>query len=220
MLRKSTPVSRRWVAKNAAYHHTTHKLSLQKIHYRHHPFYGTEVEVVRALRRFEEESFVVKLPEGHQIAVPAWMFDPVFCDQLPQRDHPSIAQALPSSLSCRAQRCVLITDSESGMLRRGGIVRPEKKLASAETGLCEKVGGKDFPNPSVRCRELIVELLRGVIFVAVNRRNMSEKISVGTSSDGLRLHSAVDFPAGPFSPRQRRQYGLAERRGSWVSKKW
>jgi hypothetical protein len=50
-----------------------------------------EVEVVRALRRFDEQSFVVKLPEGLQIAVPAWMLDPVHCGQLQQRDRPSIA---------------------------------------------------------------------------------------------------------------------------------
>ena len=46
---------------------------------------------MRALRRFDEESFVVKLPEGLQIAVPAWMLDAVFCSQLQQRDHPLIA---------------------------------------------------------------------------------------------------------------------------------
>ena len=47
--------------------------------------------MVRALRRFGEESFVVKLPDGHQIAVPAWMLNALFCHQLPQRDHPLIA---------------------------------------------------------------------------------------------------------------------------------
>jgi hypothetical protein len=98
---------------------------------------------VRALRRFDEESFVVKLAEGHQIAVPAWMLDPVFCNQLPQRDHPSIAlkallelaelieQRLPSS----------VTHSESGpSLQRGGVdaLRTEKILSSTKASLCEK----------------------------------------------------------------------------------
>jgi hypothetical protein len=99
---------------------------------------------VRALRRFDEESFVVKLPEGHQIAVPAWMFDSVFCSQLPQRDQPLIAleallelaqliamQRLPSS----------VTNSESGPSpRRGGTdaLRTEKIVSSAKAGLCEK----------------------------------------------------------------------------------
>ena len=91
--RRSTPPSKRWVAKQwrSVSSYYSQIFSLQKIHYRHHPFYGTEVEVVRALRRFDEQSFVVKLPEGHQIAVPAWMLDAVFCSQLPQCDHPLIA---------------------------------------------------------------------------------------------------------------------------------
>jgi hypothetical protein len=101
---------------------------------------------VRALRRFDEESFVVKLLEGHQIAVPAWMLDPIFCSQLQQRDHPVIAleallelaefielERLPSS----------VTDSESGPSpRRGGndALRTQKRLSSTEVGLCEKGG--------------------------------------------------------------------------------
>jgi hypothetical protein len=98
---------------------------------------------VRALRRFDEESFVVKLAEGHRIAVSAWMFDPVFCNQLPQRDHPSIAlkallelaelieHRLPSS----------VTHSESGpSLQRGGVdaLRTEKNLSSTTAALCER----------------------------------------------------------------------------------
>jgi hypothetical protein len=139
----------------AAYHHTTHKLSLQKIHYRHHPFYGTEVEVVRALRRFEEESFVVQLPEGHQIAVPAWMFDPVSCDQLPQRDHPSIALRALLELAQLIDAHRLPSpaiNSESGPSpRRGGTdaLRTEKILSSAKAALCEKGAvGETSPTPS------------------------------------------------------------------------
>jgi hypothetical protein len=97
--------------------------------------------VVRTLRQCDEQSFVVKLPEELQIAVPAWMLDPVHCGQLPQRDQPSIAleallevaqfietHRLPSSVS----------DSQSGpSLRRGGIDAPrkEERLSSTETGL-------------------------------------------------------------------------------------
>ncbi len=101
---------------------------------------------MRALRRLDEESFVVKLREGHQIAVPAWMLDAIFCSQLQQRDHPVIAleallelaefielERLPSS----------VTDSESGRSpRRGGndALRTQKRLSSTEVGLCEKGG--------------------------------------------------------------------------------
>jgi hypothetical protein len=129
---------------DARRHHTTHKLSLQKIHYRHHPFYGTEVEVVRALRRFDEESFVVKLPEGLQIAVPAWMLDPVYCSQLPQRDHPLIALEALLALAEVIEISRLpssVTNSESGPSSlRGGIdaLRTKERLSSTEVALREE----------------------------------------------------------------------------------
>jgi hypothetical protein len=126
------------------YHHTTHKLSPQKIHYRHHPFHGKEVEVVRALRRFDEESFVIKLPEGLQIAVPAWMLDAVVCNQLPQRDHPLIALKalldLAELIELQRLPCS-VTNSESGpSRRRGGIdaLRIKERLSSTEVALREE----------------------------------------------------------------------------------
>jgi hypothetical protein len=100
--------------------------------------------VVRALRRFGEESFVVKLPDGHQIAVPAWMLDPVFCYQLPQRDHPLIAFKALLQLAELIERRGLpwpASHSQSEpSLRRGGIdaLRTEKILSSAKAALCEK----------------------------------------------------------------------------------
>jgi hypothetical protein len=102
--------------------------------------------VVRALRRFDEESFVVKLPDGHQIAVPAWMLDAIFCSQLPQRDYPIALKALLQLAELiELQRLPSsATDSESGTSpRRGGIddaLRTQKKLSSTEVGLCEKGG--------------------------------------------------------------------------------
>jgi hypothetical protein len=92
--------------------HTAHQFSPQKIHYRHHPFYGADVEVVRVLRRSGEEVLVVKVPQGFQIAVPAWMLDAVHCSGLPQEKRPRVGlaallalaalldtQRLPSALS-------------------------------------------------------------------------------------------------------------------------
>jgi hypothetical protein len=80
---------------------------------------------VRALRRFDEESFVVKLPEGLQIAVPAWMLDPVYCSQLPQRDHPLIALEALLALAEVIEISRLpssVTNSESGPSpQEGGI---------------------------------------------------------------------------------------------------
>ena len=73
--------------------HTTHQLSGQQIHYRHHPFHGSEVEVVRPLRRSGEEVLVVKVPQGFQIAIPGWMLDAGHCNGLPQEERPRVSLA-------------------------------------------------------------------------------------------------------------------------------
>jgi hypothetical protein len=96
------------------------------------------------LRRFDEESFVVKLPEGLQIAVPAWMLDPVFCSHLPQRDHPVIALEVLVELAQCIESFRLPSkpsDSESGPSpRRGGIdaLRAKERLSSTAAGVREQ----------------------------------------------------------------------------------
>jgi hypothetical protein len=81
-----------WQNCGATSPHTTHDLSSpKKIQYRHHPFFGTEVKVIRTLRRFLDEIDIVQFPEGFQIAVPRWMLDPVACSQLPQEGKPRVA---------------------------------------------------------------------------------------------------------------------------------
>ena len=47
--------------------------------------------MVRALRSFLEETDIVQLPDGFQIAVPRWMLDPVICSQLPKEAKPRVA---------------------------------------------------------------------------------------------------------------------------------
>ena len=77
----------------ARHRRTTHDLYSAKICYRHHPFYGTEVEVVRYLRRTSPAILVVKLPAGPQLAVPEWMLSPLVCEQLKEEAEPRIAIA-------------------------------------------------------------------------------------------------------------------------------
>ena len=73
--------------------HTAHDLSPARICYRHHPFYDVEVEVVRYLRRTSPAIVVVRLPQGLQLAVPEWMLNPLFCEQLKDEARPRIAVA-------------------------------------------------------------------------------------------------------------------------------
>ena len=72
---------------------TTHDLYSAKICYRHHPFYDTEVEVVRYLRRTNPAVLLVKLPAGPQLAVPECMLSRLVCEQLKEEAEPRIAIA-------------------------------------------------------------------------------------------------------------------------------
>src|SRR5919197_160298 len=64
------------------YLHTTHPSSIIRIGYHHHPFFGQTVEIIRWLRRQHSESLVVKLQDGLELAIPAWMLDPLACSQV------------------------------------------------------------------------------------------------------------------------------------------
>ena len=90
---------------------TTHQLSPQRIHYRHHPFYGAEVEVIRALRRCTQEVLIIQVPVGFQIAIPAWMLDPIHCGALPQEARPRLSLAALEQLLelLRAQELTCLT---------------------------------------------------------------------------------------------------------------
>ena len=61
------------------YLHTAHHSSIVRICYRHHPFFGQTVEIIRWLRRQTSDSLVIKLQDGLELAIPAWMLDPVAC---------------------------------------------------------------------------------------------------------------------------------------------
>lgn len=58
--------------------------------YRHHPFFGREVEVVRAIRHGIEPSVIVRTSDGLQIAVPCWMLDSQACAALKEEASPRI----------------------------------------------------------------------------------------------------------------------------------
>ena len=75
----------------AAHPHTAHESSSATIHYRHHPFHGEHVTVVRRLRRYATDCVVITLADDVQVAVPTWMLDPLACQQLTDEAHPRIA---------------------------------------------------------------------------------------------------------------------------------
>lgn len=121
--------------------HTTHRLSPQKIHYRHHPFQGSEVEVVRALRRSGEEVLVVKVPQGYQIAVPGWMLDAMYCSRLPQEARPRVALAALLELATLLDTQRLPSAAcapQSGPSSQKGVTdapRTKDRLSASQPGL-------------------------------------------------------------------------------------
>jgi len=71
--------------------HTAHRLHTATVWYQCHPFYGTEVEVIRHLRKSESAILIVRLPGGSQIALPDWMMMPEVCDRFTNEAEPRIA---------------------------------------------------------------------------------------------------------------------------------
>ena len=77
---------------NGATHpHTAHESSAATIHYRHHPFHGESVAIVRRLRRYTADCVVITLADDVQVAVPTWMLDPLACQQLTDEVRPRIS---------------------------------------------------------------------------------------------------------------------------------
>jgi hypothetical protein len=124
--------------------HTTHQLSPQRIHYRHHPFCGAEVELVRALRRTGDELVVVRVPQGFQIAVPRWMLDPIHCGRLLQEERPRVSLrallGLTAIMDAQPLRSTSTTPQVGPSPQPGATDASDKKyqLSSNESGLPEE----------------------------------------------------------------------------------
>src|SRR4029453_14148362 len=78
------------------YLHTTHHSSHLRICYHHHPFFGQTGEIIRWLRRQTSASLVIKLQDGLELAIPAWMLDPLACSLV----HDAPAPCLPVETLC------------------------------------------------------------------------------------------------------------------------
>jgi len=85
--------------RGGTYLHTTHPSSIVRICYHHHPFCGQTVEIVRWLRRQTVESLVIKLQNGLELAIPAWMLDPRACGHV--QDAPTPRLTIEALLALR-----------------------------------------------------------------------------------------------------------------------
>jgi hypothetical protein len=62
------------------------------IRYRHHPYSGQEVEIIRRFRRYVGDSVIVQIERSAvQLVVPVWMLDPVFCGRLRFQSEPRVS---------------------------------------------------------------------------------------------------------------------------------
>jgi hypothetical protein len=100
---RSRPPAGEWQKSGDTHRHTAHHSSMAQIWYSHHPFCGQTVEIVRWLRRQTSESLVVKLPDGVQIAIAAWMLDPPRLPSAPRRPYPMRECRRPARAPRRAR---------------------------------------------------------------------------------------------------------------------
>src|SRR5262249_32007484 len=92
----------------------------------HHPFHSEPVEIIRHLRRLTSDCVVVKLRDEVQIALPAWMLDPVCCQQLTEEAQPRIAVSALCDLRA-------LVDSQSWLVS-ARLARPSREASRATGG--------------------------------------------------------------------------------------
>ena len=68
----------------------------------HPPFFDQTVDIIRWLRRQTSESLVIKLQDGLELAMPAWMLDPRACSRV--CDAPAPRLSIAALLALRALR--------------------------------------------------------------------------------------------------------------------
>ena len=71
--------------------HTTHIAGPGKVHYRHHPLFGQEVEIFRRHRQGAVHGVMVGLADGTRGLIPEWMLDSTICSMVVDQDTPRVA---------------------------------------------------------------------------------------------------------------------------------
>ena len=115
----------------AAHPHTAHESPSAIIHYRHHPFHGEPVTIVRRLRRYVTDCVVITLADDVQVAVPTWMLDPLICQQLTDEEHPRLSvEALSDLRALLDSQRVVVTptaiNAEASQQAGGDDARPDR----------------------------------------------------------------------------------------------
>ena len=59
-----------------------------KIHYKFHPLYGQDVEVIFSSKRAGEKVYLISFIDKTNVYLPVWMTDPMICQQHVVRDDP------------------------------------------------------------------------------------------------------------------------------------
>ena len=52
---------------------------VEEVHYRFHPLYGHEVEVIFSSKRAGENVYLISFIDNTNVYLPAWMTDPLIC---------------------------------------------------------------------------------------------------------------------------------------------
>jgi hypothetical protein len=133
--------------------HTPHESCPAIIHYRHHPFHGEPIAIVRRLRRYTTDCVVIALADDVQVAVPTWMLDPLACQQLTDEARPRIAVSalrdLRALVDSQPLTAVALAINRGTVPPIGGEdARPDgTSTAPANAGLCQSRPVADAPGP-------------------------------------------------------------------------
>ena len=131
--------------------HTAYIFKNRKLHYRHHPLFGREVEVFRHSNRVGDGDLIVRLPDDTWCAVPQWMLEEGVCARLVDAPTPL--------LSVRALRSLirLLDSQREGESSSGHDYQPSAKTVSTSTSSSTSVVGSGVKHNDSRAGATALE---------------------------------------------------------------
>jgi hypothetical protein len=71
--------------------HTTHYPTSVKVFYPWHPLYGQEVKVRQIKQYLGQACYLIQMPDGSHVHMPAWMADEEYCRQFTRQESPVVS---------------------------------------------------------------------------------------------------------------------------------
>jgi hypothetical protein len=158
--------------------HTAHIARTERVHYRHHPLFGKEVEVSKRFRHASVASVMIVVADGTRGLIPQWMLDSDACSAVSDEDTPRISVSALCLL-----RDLLDAQTLSSW------------PTSDSPGASSSKGGSSDVEASIKSESVEAPLGSGQLPVEPNGRNTAETLSgtaVTTSVDHCQQRKRKD----------------------------